>query len=280
MIAMPLDQITIIYFEASYGLALLLDLASLLMSHRRGPRLAAVLCGGAGLFAQTAYLFFHPPALSSQMGSLLFLSWILAIFYVYGSVHHRKRAWGLFVLPLIIGLIELARVNPADVQSDSGWLKGLDLFRGSLFWRVAHYSLLLMAAVGVCVAFIASLMYLVQAHRLKAKLPPREGLRLLSLERLEEMNRRAINWAFPLLTGGVIVGVVLGSQKGEKQLGELTDLKIVGTWCLWILFSLLLYLRYGFHLRGRSMALLTILAFGFLLVTLTAAHPIARGGHP
>ena len=63
---------------------------------------------------------------------------------------------------------------------------------------------MLLAAVGVCVGFLASVMYLVQAQRLRAKIPPGEGMRLLSLERLEAMNRHAINLAFPLLTAGEI----------------------------------------------------------------------------
>ena len=40
-----------------------------------------------------------------------------------------------------------------------------------------------------------------------------QGLRLLSLERLEAMNRRAIILAFPLLTAGLLVGVVLLVQR-------------------------------------------------------------------
>jgi hypothetical protein len=35
---------------------------------------------------------------------------------------------------------------------------------------------------------------------------------------------------------------------------------------------LLLYLRYGVHLQGRRLALLTIAAFALMLFTLTSAH--------
>ena len=37
---------------------------------------------------------------------------------------------------------------------------------------------------------------------------------MASLERLEAMNRHAINLAFPLLTGGVLVGAALMIQAG------------------------------------------------------------------
>src|SRR4029077_11164785 len=78
-----------------------------------------------------------------------------------------------------------------------------------------HAWLLLLAAVGICVAFLASLMYLIQAQRLRSKKLPTAGFRLLSLERLEDMNRRAITFAFPLLTIGVLIGAVLMYQNAD-----------------------------------------------------------------
>jgi ABC-type transport system involved in cytochrome c biogenesis permease subunit len=119
-------------------------------------------------------------------------------------------------------------------------------------------------------------MYLVQARRLRTKAAPTQGLRLLSLERLEEMNRRAINWAFPLLTVGLLVGAALTAQRDEA-LKVWTAGKVLGTAGLWLLFALLLYLRYGLHLRGRHLAAGSIAAFVLMLVTLIATHPAAEG---
>ena len=42
---------------------------------------------------------------------------------------------------------------------------------------MAHGFLVLLAAVGVCVGFIASVMYLVQLQRLRAKVPPGQGMK-------------------------------------------------------------------------------------------------------
>jgi ABC-type transport system involved in cytochrome c biogenesis permease subunit len=119
-------------------------------------------------------------------------------------------------------------------------------------------------------------MYLVQVRRLRAKLAPGQGVRLLSLERLEEMNRRAILWAFPLLTAGLLVGIVL--QLHGAFLESWSSPKIIVTAGLWVVFAILLYLRYGVHARGKQVALLTILAFALLLVALASAHPFVEGG--
>jgi ABC-type transport system involved in cytochrome c biogenesis permease subunit len=203
---------------------------------------------------------------------------VLAVFYVFGSIHHRRALWGVFVLPVVLLLIVLATRygGPTAVP----WSEALGQPESPRFWRLLHYALMLLAGVGVCVGFVASLMYLLQAHRLKAKSRSTHGMHLLSLERLEEMNRRAINLAFPLLTAGVLVGIALMDEHTREPFAGWTDPKIIATLSLWLLFATLLYLRYGFHLRGRRLALLTVLAFVLLLVTLASSHTSVKGGPP
>jgi ABC-type transport system involved in cytochrome c biogenesis permease subunit len=268
---MGIERITLFCFGASYAVALILELA-LLARPRPLLRLLSTIFGAAGLLAHTLFLIHalflaeQRLPLSSPSGSLLFLAWILAIFGVYGSIHHSRQAWAVFVLPLVIGLVVLAAVFDRP-SADSGALWD---------WGLVHGGLLLLAAVGVCVGFVASVMYLVQAHRLKAKALPGHGLRLLSLERLELMNRRAINLAFPLLTAGLLVGLALMAYPNAGW----TTLKIVSTVVLWLVYALLLYLRYGVHLRGRHLAVLTIVAFVLLVFTLVLPHDMWAGGEP
>jgi ABC-type uncharacterized transport system permease subunit len=272
------ERLTILCFAASYGLALVLELLHLFRP-RPVLRLLGAVLGGAGLFAHTLYLARliiaadQRPLLSSPFGSLLVLAWILAIFYVYGSIHHRRQAWGVFVLPVVLGLVVLSWALPGNASDASApdWLRG-ERFLGTL-----HGTLLLLAAVGVCVGFLASVMYLVQARRLRAKTLPGQGVRLLSLERLEAMNRRAIVTAFPLLTAGVLMGLFLLIPR-RAEIQSWTDPRIVGAAVLWLVFALLVYLRYGYHLRGRQVALLTIVAFVLLVATLASSHTVVQGG--
>src|SRR5205085_3539109 len=121
-----------------------------------------------------------------------------------------RLAWGVFVLPLVLGLVGLAAAfgrpegAPRQAVPARDWS-----VQDDRFWALVHAGALFLAAVGLCVGFLASLMYLVQARRLRAKRPPGRGLRLLSLERLEAMNRRAITAAFPLLTVGIVLVAAL-----------------------------------------------------------------------
>jgi ABC-type transport system involved in cytochrome c biogenesis permease subunit len=270
-----LHRITLLWFAASYGLALALELAHL-FHPRRLLRYAAVCCGAAGLLAHTLFLLYtfflagQAPRLSSQFGTLLFLAWILTIFYVYGALHHGRTAWGVFVLPVVLGLVGLAAFFPPG----SDGLVPPEWWNAEQFWNILHGVLMLLASVGVCVGFVASLMYLMQSYRLRAKVPPGQGAPLLSLERLEAMNRRAIALAFPLLTAGVLVGTVQLLARPDGWQGW-SDPRILGAAGLWVVFVLLLSLRYSHHLRGRRAALLTIVAFVLLLFTLVASHTVS-----
>ncbi len=276
---MYLDRITVFCFAASYAVALAVEILRLL-SPRPVLRLVALGFGCAGLLAHTIFLGVQHPELSSRYGSLLFLAWIVAVFYLYGSLHHRKIAWGLFVLPLVLGLIGLAVLFVHDNSPDEEpWLLRLVTFQGERFWGLLHAALLMLAAVGICVGFLASVMYLVHARRLKSKVLPGQGLKLLSLERLEEMNRRAIVLAFPLLTAGVVVGMALLAQT-DRPVRSWTDPRALAAIVLWLVFAVLLYLRYSLHVRGRRVAILTIVAFVLLVVTLAVPHTLSGGGGP
>jgi ABC-type transport system involved in cytochrome c biogenesis permease subunit len=270
------DRIKLFCFAASYAVAFGLELLYQFWP-RTWVRAVSVGFGFAGLVAHTLFLVDKQPAISLQYGSLLFLAWVLAIFYLIGSLHHVRIAWGVFVLPLILGLIGLGRLF--DLGDDTPRFSIEKLLTIDAAWVQIHYGLLFFAAIGVCVAFLASIMYLFQAHRLRNKTLPMGGFRLLSLERLEAMNRRAITFAFPLLTIGVLIGAVLMYQNaGTGTLVGWTDPRVLGTLLLWLTFVAMLYLRYGMHLAGRQVALLTIVTFALFVVCLLLSHPVSRGG--
>lgn len=273
MTVSPLQGITHACFGLSYLLALGLELARLVWP-AAGWRVAALVAGGAGFVAHTAYLAIQQPTPAAPYGSLLLLALVLAFFYLWDTVHHARQTWAVFVLPVVIGLVGLSlavATTPTAEPQVPVWLSG------DRFWGVVHGTLILLASVGVSVGFLASVMYLIQARRVRNKVNPARVVPLLSLERLENMNRHAVNWSFPLLTAGLLVGsLLLTHEHGSAE--SWLSLKVLSTAGLWVVFAVLLYLRYATNVPGRRLAGLSVVAFGLMLVALAAAHPFAVGG--
>ena len=266
----PLQNVTLACFGLSYLLAFALELGRLRWP-RPTLRIAGLILGSAGLFAHTLFLIIRQPTPATAYGALLAVAWVLAIFYLYGSVHHARRAWAVFVLPLVLGLTALAfAAVSTEEKQEMPWESGARV------WGAVHGMFLLLAAVGVSVGAVASTMYLIQARRLRMKLLPLGKMKMLSLERLEGMNRRAVNLAFPLLTVGLLLGAVL-LRHYHGFADNWLSVKFLGTVGLWIVFLALTYLRYAASLPGRRLALLTIITFALMLLVLIAGHPFVRG---
>jgi ABC-type transport system involved in cytochrome c biogenesis permease subunit len=254
------DRLSVLCFGGTYGLALACDLARFVV--RGSARWYATLAlTTLAWVVQTAYLGnlahqTHQLPVSTVSESLLVLSWVLAAVGLYLIVRSPKPvAVGVFVLPVVLALVVVAGVwAPKENWAESGW------GGASLFWGRAHGLLYLVGAVASCVAFAAGLMYLAQSHRLKHKRPPRFGFALPSLEQSERLNRGAITVAFPFLTAGLLVGVVMLRQAGQSQLSW-NDPKVVSGLLVWLVFAGLLHARFRPEMRGRRVMLFTIVAF-------------------
>jgi hypothetical protein len=153
-----IDRLSVLCFAGTYALALGAELARFVV---RAPVRWYVATGLTALawLVQTAYLAnlaLKSPmamAVATAFGSLMLLSWIVALIGLYLMLHSpRAVAVGMFVLPLVLGLVVGAGWF-APRQSD--WLE----WGGTVaFWGAVHGIFLLGGAVFTCVAFFAGLM--------------------------------------------------------------------------------------------------------------------------
>jgi ABC-type transport system involved in cytochrome c biogenesis permease subunit len=264
-----IDRLSVLCFAGTYALALVAELARFVVRSPVRWYLSAVLMA-LGWAVQTAFLgnlaFKDPMApVASAFGSLMLLSWIVALIGLYLMLRSPKPvAVGIFLLPLVLGLVVVAGWF---APRESDWL---DWGGTVAFWGRVHGIFLLAGAVFTCVAFLAGLMYLAQMRRLKAKRPSRTGLALPSLEQSERINRGAITVAFPLLTFGLLIGIVLSlaaRAEASAHVIRWTDPKFLSALVMWLVFAILLHARFRPAMRGRSMMMLTIVAFAFLVFT-------------
>jgi ABC-type transport system involved in cytochrome c biogenesis permease subunit len=279
-------RLTVLCFAGTYALALLSELARFAV---RAPARWYLTVGltALGWGTQTAYLanrvmVTRTAPMSTLFDSMLALSWILAAVGLYLMVRSPRLAVGTFVLPIVVILASLAGTSaPRQADWRTSW------GGATTFWGMVHGVFLLAGAVSTCVGFAAGLMYLAQAHRLKHKWASRFGFSLPSLEQSERLNRGAVMLAFPLLTFGLLIGVVLslelGAQSGDEA-GPLrwTDPKVVSALVTWLIFAVLVHARFRPEMRGRGVIWLTIVAFAFLVFTWVGVEllrlPTQHGG--
>ncbi len=280
---LAVDRLNVLCFGGTYGLALACDLARFAV---KGPARwwATLALTALAWVVQTAYLGNltiqnHQLPVSTVFESLLVLSWVLAAVALYLIVRSPKPvAVGVFMLPVVLALVVVAGVwAPREDWAGSGWSQA------GHFWGSAHGLLYLVGAVASCVAFVAGLMYLAQSHRLKHKRPPRFGFKLPSLEESERLNRAAITVAFPFLTAGLLVGVVMmevaSRHAGHSRLGW-TDPKVVSGILVWLVFAALLHARFRPEMRGRRVMLFTLVAFlclAFATIGVDLMHITSHG---
>src|SRR5690606_6752978 len=115
-------------------------------------------------------------------------------------------------------------------------------------WGLIHGVFLLLGAVAVIAGFVAGVMYLWQADRLKRKLPPMQRLQLPSLEALERANAQAIFASVLMLSLGFLSGLVLNVVNTQRQLDRLpwTDPVVwtFGLLLLWLISVAIFSLAY------------------------------------
>lgn len=263
-----MDRLTVLCFAGTYGLALIGELARFVVRSAARWYLTVGLTALAWI-VQTVYLANLARSdgrvpVTTPFESVLLLSWIFAAVGLYLMVRAPKPvAVGIFVLPLVLSLTAMA--GTSALSREANW----EGFRGgpTAFWGTVHGVFLLAGAVSTCLAFAAGMMYLVQANRLKNKRASRFGFSLPSLEKSERLNRGAITLAFPLLTFGLLIGMLLSlARQGEGAPGW-TDPKVVSALVMWLVFAVLLHARYRPAMRGKGVMLLTVVAFGFLVFT-------------
>jgi ABC-type transport system involved in cytochrome c biogenesis permease subunit len=262
-----MSGVSIICFAASYTVALVLEITRLLF--RSGIR-GAVMLGfaAAGLLAHSIYLYNRAlqnrtSPLSSAYDWYLVAAWLLMAIYLYLIYYHPRAAFGLFLLPLVLGLIAAAHF--AD-QHPFGRDPAVRV------WGLIHAGSVLLAVVAVLTGFATGMMYLHQARRLKRRIPPARGFFLPSLEWLQRTNSRALVVAVLMLGIGLLTGSILnliarGPGSGRMPWDDPVILSTAVTFvCL--LISGLLASFYRPARQGSKVACLTLVSFLFLVVAL------------
>ncbi|MEO1979469.1 MAG: cytochrome c biogenesis protein CcsA [Fuerstiella sp.] len=277
-----LSKVQLSCFLLSYLVAFGGELFQLLR-HRSGmARGITILAAAAGLLAHTAYLVTRssdsglPPLIGSSHDWFLVLAWLGAFFYLILVATHRRLALGLFLLPSILSLIIMA-LFVDDVLADSVREKNA-VHR----WGMLHASTLLIGLGTVAASTMCAVMYLLQYQKLRGQSSWLHRLQLPSLERLNSFIRWLVVSTVIMLTVGLATGFILVMVGQQPPDGSFSwkDPLVAGTSIVWLtMVSALCRILARKEQTGRQVARLTLMAGGFLLVTVLGLTLLSGGIH-
>jgi len=175
------------------------------------------------------------------VASLFFLVW-----WLYDAI-----SLGIFALPATFFLVFIPALGPDRYTFPSEGVR--------TSWLVAHIIALLLAYVALCFSLLASLLYLVQERRIKAKpLPSSRGWWapfewMPPLDTLERIALATLEFGFPCMTVGLAIGSVL-AQETTLGAAYFRDPKVLASFGMWAVYVVLLLVRRSAGLRGRRAA--------------------------
>ena len=136
-------------------------------------------------------------------------------------------------------------------------------------WGMVHGMALLLGSVVALLGFIAGAVYLAQSYRLKKKLPPPRGLRLPSLEWLQQASQQALLLSSWILAAGLLAGVVLYLVQDENRMPWNDPVVwISAVLFIWLAVVFVFQARYKPARQGRKVAYLTLASFVVLALVL------------
>ena len=226
------------------------------------PRLqrAAVALLAVGVVAQgAAFSMLHraqpPPPLTDLPTAASFMAWIGTISFLL-LLLRRARLQGLIV---VIGPVSFLAVFAATGR---GPVFEPTAFADAGSWPHFH---VLLSSAGLSLLGLAALaggLFLAEHRRLKAHRPLPARLPLPSLEALDRTNAVALAVGFPLLTLGVVTGIIwVHSVSGRFWTATPHQLLSVAAWAV---YALLAAARFGSRQGARQAAASAVLGFAFL----------------
>lgn len=262
-----LSGVTVSCFLLSYVLALLVEVAGLFW-RTPGRNIILVATLAAGLVAHSIFLVHQfsfdaqrPQLLANWFQWVMLSAWGLAVANFVVTLRNANRSMGLFLLPVVLGLLGLAEfvrdLRPFQPETTIG------------LWRAIHGVSLLVGTMFICFGLAFGVMYLVQSYRLKAKRRPGGRFKLPALEFLQRMNRLSLCWSSVALGLGMLSGVLLNLNR-EGQIAWLSS-GILFTCALfvWSLIAAVMEFSAVGSLGGRRSAYLVISNFVFLVLVLS-----------
>lgn len=273
--------VTVACFVLSYVVVLLLELSR--WGFRMPFRFLALLVMTAlGVLTHTLYLWDQLAQEYNALGpQLLFSSWYdwsllsawaLGVVYLVLIVRKPETPLGTFIVPLLLGLLGIARLVRTQPRFDRATSTGI--------WNWSHGMSLMIGMMLVTLGMAMALMYLLQAWRLKHKKSRLGLLRLPSLEYLQAMGRYTLFASATALGIGLLSGVIMNLQRNNHVVWTESGILLSGGLFLWLSLACLLQWRFAERGLGKWTAYLNIGSFALTLLAMAFVMAAPHGRKP
>lgn len=190
--------------------------------------------------------------------AVVFVDWTIVSAYLALGIWARLRFLGAFASPIIFGLGVFALMPGLDTPyvNEPAFINP---------WAYVHATLILLSYGAFGIGSIAALMYLTQEHDLKVHKLRAVFSLMPPIERLEMVVGRVLMTGFLLLTAGLTIGALYLKETSGAYLTA--DPKVLWSAFVWILYLVLLLMRWVYAQGGRRFAWGAVGSFAFVLLT-------------
>jgi ABC-type uncharacterized transport system permease subunit len=223
---------------------------------------------GAGFVLHTLFLYQRGEQigrcpLTNLFEATIFIAWAVVIFYWLVGSAYRLSFLGSFTLPIVVLLCVISLVAIPDVP------RAEPLVRSP--WLEIHAAIAILAYGAFALACVTGAMFLVQERQLKSRKLLPIFVKMPSIDQLDTMNFRLIWIGFVMLSASMMAAYVMFRTTGQTDL-----LKLVWSSVVWGAYAALLVARSVYSLRGRKVALISMMSFAFILISFWGVNLITQ----
>ncbi len=216
---------------------------------------AGFLCH-TGVIALQCFEAGHVPV-QNLHEALSTFGWAVVGVFLILQIKFHLMVLGALVAPLATVSVVIASILPGPPVELDPLFKGL--------WRTFHVGTLIVGIAAFAVAFLVGILYLIQERAIKDKKRGFFFRRLPSLKLLDSMGYSCLVAGFPMLTFGLITGVIYAQMVHGRFWSW--DPKEIFAGITWLVFAALLHERLAVGWQGRRAAIMTIVGFVILVFT-------------
>lgn len=249
------------------------------LSKRASFSFYATLLTGASFLLLTASVGLHSSAAEGSRlwgpYSMVLMAWALVL--VYFVVEHliRLKVYGTVLVPVALVLLVIAQILGAGARVTPPPAADQLLLDN---WRVTiHVVLIVLANAGFLIGAAASAAYLGLEGQLKQHHTSTLFKRLPSLGQTDLVARRAVVFAFPAYSAGLLLGILRAMETNVTSWW--VDPRIMLSGVVWVIYAVYLFLHYARNLSARTAAHIALVGAVFVILLFIAARAVPAGFH-